>query len=373
VSLELEEHRFLIGDERRTDALARAIAKVVRPGDVVIDLASGTGVLGLMACRAGASRVYCIEQTGIIELARRLARANRCDDRMRFVPAHSSWAALPELADVVVCDQIGHFGFEAGLVESLIDVRNRLLRPGGAVMPARLTLRVGLVEVPSLRAELESWNQRPAGFDFTPARTTALNSGHPTELEAGNLLSDDRAGVTIDLQTTIDEAFGFTVTLTAKRAGTLDGIGGWFVAELAEGVTMSNAPTCPDRIARRNAVFPVETPAALRKGDEVTVAMKIRPSDLLVQWVVTLPGGTTFRQSTLRGMFIEQEALERTRPSFVPHLTPRGIARRTVLALCDGRPLAEIEREVFARHRELFRSEAAAQAFVAEVVTRYCV
>jgi protein arginine N-methyltransferase 1 len=79
-----------------------------------------------------------------------------------------------------------------------------------------------------------------------------------------------------------------------------------------------------------------------------------------------------FRQSTLKGMLLSREELRRTHPAFVPRLTPRGDARLSVLNLCDGqRPLADIEREVFERHPDLFRTLGEAATFVAEVVTRY--
>ena len=153
----------------------------------------------------------------------------------------------------------------------------------------------------------------------------------------------------------------------------LDGIGGWFVADLADGVTMTNAPGAADRIDRRNVMFPIEQPVTLAAGDAVTVSMRIRPSDLLVRWTVDVPGGRRFTHSTLGGMFILGEDLRRTNPDSTPRLTARGVARRSVLELCDGRPLHEIEREVYDRHRDLFDSESAAHVFVAEVVTRYCV
>ncbi len=136
---------------------------------------------------------------------------------------------------------------------------------------------------------------------------------------------------------------------------------------------MTNAPGDPNRIDRRNVVFPIDQPVPLRAGDAVTVSMRIRPSDLLVRWTVECRTAGGFRIRRLAGMFIPREDLERTHPAFMPRLTARGVARRTVLELCDGRPLDEIEREVFDRHRDLFDSETAAHVFVAEVVTRYCV
>ncbi|MFI5179022.1 MAG: 50S ribosomal protein L11 methyltransferase [Vicinamibacterales bacterium] len=372
MSAEIGAHRRFVGDLPRIAAFARAIAAAVRPGDVVVDLASGTGILGLLACRAGAARVYSIEERSVIGLARELARANGFEDRIRFVHTHSSWAQLPERADVVVTDQIGQFGFEAGLIQTMADARLRWLKPGGTVVPRRVTLFAGLVEAPTLRADLDFWSDRPLGFDFSPARAIALNSGRRARLEPRHQLGTGVAGCRLDLGGSADAAFAFTVTLRTERDGVLHGIGGWFVAELAEGVTMTNAPGAEDRIDRRNAVFPIERPIPLRAGDEVTVTFRVRPADLLVRWTVVTPAGR-FDHSTLRGMFIERDAIRKTNPAYEPRLTPHGVARRTVLELCDGRRLADVERAVYERHRELFSSESDAQAFVAEVVARYCV
>jgi hypothetical protein len=79
-----------------------------------------------------------------------------------------------------------------------------------------------------------------------------------------------------------------------------------------------------------------------------------------------------FAHSTFRGMLVSREDLERTRPQFVPVLSARGEARRSVVNLCDGhRALHDIETEVQRRHPDLFPSLAEAAEFVAEVVTRY--
>ena len=66
MSLIIDEHRQYLVDSNRLNAFEAAVASVIKPGDVVLDLASGTGIMGLLACRAGARRVYSIEMGGMI-------------------------------------------------------------------------------------------------------------------------------------------------------------------------------------------------------------------------------------------------------------------------------------------------------------------
>jgi protein arginine N-methyltransferase 1 len=378
VSLILDEHREYLSDPHRLAAFERAITATVRSGDVVIDLGAGTGILGLLACRAGAARVYVIEQGGIIELAREIYRANGFADRVVCVKGVSTRVSLPERADVVVADQIGRFGFEAGVWEYVSDARARLLKHGASSVPCAIELWTAPVEAQSLWKHVDFWEEvRPAGFDVSPARLMAVNTGYPDALAPEQLLGEAAKLVTLDLRDGPPGSVTAETTTTIGRAGCLHGVGGWFRAELAPGIFMSNAPADPARIARRNVFLPLERPVLVDPGDLVRVAMRVRPADVLLRWSVTVETKTgavkaACSQSTAAGMLLSREDLERTRPDYVPRLTSWGEARRTLLELCDGqRTLGEIESELCRRHPALFSSPAAASGFVAEVVTRY--
>ena len=73
---EFEVHRTMIRDRVRTEAFRRAIDSVVRPGDIVLDVGAGSGILSVFAARAGAARVYAVERTTVAVLAQELAAAN---------------------------------------------------------------------------------------------------------------------------------------------------------------------------------------------------------------------------------------------------------------------------------------------------------
>jgi 2-polyprenyl-3-methyl-5-hydroxy-6-metoxy-1,4-benzoquinol methylase len=49
---EIEVHRTMICDRVRTDAFRQAIASVVRPGDILLDVGAGMGILSPRASRA---------------------------------------------------------------------------------------------------------------------------------------------------------------------------------------------------------------------------------------------------------------------------------------------------------------------------------
>lgn len=385
MSLIVDEHRQYLADGARVAAFREAIREVVRPGDVVLDLGSGTGILGLLACRAGAKHVYSIEEGGMIELARAICHSNGYTDRVTFLKGHSTQVDLPEKVDVAVCDQTGRFGFEAGILGFFNDVRRRSLKPGGCMIPQRLEMFLVPVECPAIWSQIEFWNDSPAGFDFRPARTWAVNTGYPVQLHREQLLGEPARLCSLDLQQETPAALSGELHIRASRAGVLHGIGGWFSAQLSASVLMSNSPLGPQPIDRRNVFFPVDHPVLLEPGDGVRIRMHIIPTELVVTWIVEVwrqePGAPStgsngpkarFTHSTLRGMLLCKEDLERTQPAFVPQLTPWGEARRSILELCNGlRPLAEIEQEVYRRHPGLFPSPDEGAAFVAEVITRY--
>jgi len=374
MSLVIDEHRQYLADRPRIDAFRRALAEVISPGDVVIDIGSGTGIMALLACAAGAKRVYSIEETSMIEVAREIVAANGVSDRVVFVKGHSAQVSLPEKADVLVGDQIGRFGFEAGVLDLYADARERLLAPGARTVPSCIDLCVAPVEAPEMFAWVEFWSTSPAGFDLRSVRSRAANTGYPVKFRPGQLLGEAGTVASLELASVTTSPFEGTVACRVGRAGTVHGIAGWFCAQLSAGARLTNSPLSGDAIDRRQVYFPLEQPLAVKEGDTVHVSVHVRPADVTVTWRAWIDGAKDAPglQSTFRGMLVCREDLERTRPDYTPRLNPRGEARRTVVNLCDGaRRLAEIEREVFERHRALFRSPADAAAFVAEVVVAY--
>src|SRR3984893_15786348 len=73
-------HEPMLLDKIRCDTYREAIQRIVKPGDVVVDLGAGTGLLSFFALQAGARHVYAIEMTGIAGTAAAAITSNgTCD------------------------------------------------------------------------------------------------------------------------------------------------------------------------------------------------------------------------------------------------------------------------------------------------------
>ena len=126
----LDEHLGYVDDAIRLEQFRSAIAQVVHPGGRIADLGCGSGVLGLLCLQAGASHVVAIDSSAMIEVARQtMARAGLAD-RCTFIHARSHRAMLPEHTDVVICDHVGFFGFDYGIVHTMQDARRNRGVPG---------------------------------------------------------------------------------------------------------------------------------------------------------------------------------------------------------------------------------------------------
>lgn len=114
-------------DEVRTEAFKKAIHEVVKKGDVVIDVGSGSGILSFFAARAGAKKIYAVEiEPLLVDSLRKSILANGFENVIEVVKGDISKVDLPKNIDCVIAEII-----ETGLLDELqVPAINRLRQQG---------------------------------------------------------------------------------------------------------------------------------------------------------------------------------------------------------------------------------------------------
>ncbi|OQC17494.1 methyltransferase domain-containing protein [Candidatus Skiveiella danica] len=367
----LDEHLGYVADAIRLDLFRSAIAQTLRPGDRVADVGCGSAVLGLLCLQAGAGHIDAIDSTAAIEIARQSLTKAGWGDKANFIHGTSFQAELPESVDVLICDHVGYFGFDYGLIETLADARRRFLKPGGRLIPGRLRLQLGAVESEKCHQLAEGWAAPGIPGQFHWLRQQGINTKYAVNLQADEVLAGPTELGCIDLRADNPEFFSWTAELTVARDGVMHGLAGWFECELAENVWMTNSPLSAQAIKRSQAFLPIDGPLAVKAGELVSATVMARPADRLIAWDVRHPAsGRKFSHSTWLGDLLMHEQLNRTRPDHVPQLSRAARARALVLSYCDGqRSVGQIQEAVLREHPALFPSSTEITRFVAAVLT----
>ncbi len=374
----LDYHQALLVDQQRTERYRTAIRRVVKPGDVVVDVGSGIGQLTYFAVQAGAKRVYAIELAESIELAKEIARRNGFADRVVFLHEDARHVTLPEPADVVVSDTVHTFGLNGGILGLMLNARKRLLKPGGRLLPRSIDLVLAPVRFPRVYAkDVQFWSRPRYGLDCSSVRRYAANAPLKRLITPRHVLGRPGTLVRLDLGTIESPTVVAEGMLSVTQAGTLHGLGGWFVANLVGPIAIGNEPASR---ARRwaHTFFPLEQPVVVRPGDRIRIALWTRDGmewrwDVAVErrvgkgrtWAVV----ATSAQSTLHGAMLSLDQLKKRASSYRPRLSRSGEAERFLLERFDGgRTTAELTQDVAAAFPDLFARTEEAGSFVRRII-----
>lgn len=246
-------HENMLLDKIRCDAYRQAIQGTVKPGDVVVDLGAGTGLLSFFAAQAGARHVYAIEMSGIAKVAADLIEANGFRDRITLIRKTSKKVRLPERCDVLVTETLSSFCFDAeNTIEFVADARERFLKPGGRIIPQSadtflLPFSSDAFGVGQLVAT--GPGERPAFYDldYRPFAKKLLNEYRIVRASRKPLLALSQPALCyhIDFHKGTQNPGKTFVPFRITVDGRLDGFLGWFEAHLCEGVTLHTSPYLP--------------------------------------------------------------------------------------------------------------------------------
>jgi protein arginine N-methyltransferase 1 len=237
-------YQEMLSDQYRMQCYRRAINQVVKQGDVVVDLGTGTGILAIMAIQAGASHVYAVEvRPQIIPITRQIIADNNMSQQITVIEGDARNISLAESVDVIINELIGDFGTDENIVECVNAVADKYLKPTGKILPR--TLKTYLVPVQYHNEYQGIWRKNFQGIDLQYVSQLScieeaqmrILSYHPTELAVPQLIED------IDFsQAKKPRKLAHNLEFCTHTGGFLHGFMGYFESELTENIHIGNYP-----------------------------------------------------------------------------------------------------------------------------------
>lgn len=279
-------HISMLNDRRRVSTYLAAVAETVRPGDVVVDLGTGTGILALAAARAGARTVYAIESSAIAATAEAMFERNGFGDRIHLIRGWSTEVTLPERANVLVTETIGQDPFDEGIAEHVSDARERFLTPDARVIPQRMRVWALPVSIPKdeedpVRFSPEAISQwsRDYGFDFSPLLNAnpvrplirKLRTAIAREFPA---LADAMVVADVDVTQPFTSTIVSRVDFVTTGSGRLNGILIHFDLTLSPGVSFTTERhTAEDTNSWGHVVLILDDQLNVKRGDLLSLRL----------------------------------------------------------------------------------------------------
>jgi len=158
-------HYAMINDHPRNEFYKKALEHSITPETTVLEIGTGSGLLSIIAASVGARRVVAVEANKhLAQLARNIIAANGFSDRITVINKMSTEMTLEDMpdgepADMIISEILGTLMLGESALEYIADARERLLKPGGVVIPNRGCQYAQLVSAADLEAitRVSSW------------------------------------------------------------------------------------------------------------------------------------------------------------------------------------------------------------------------
>lgn len=249
---DIELQRRMVGDRPRTSAFAAAIREVVQPGDVVLDVGTGTGILAMFAAKAGAQKVYAVDVTDIAEVATDLVKANGLSDQIQVIQGRVGEVQFDQKVDLIISEWLGSAAFVEGMLHAVLNARDQNLAPSGRMLPSKVRVLIAPLDDPILyRNEGPGfWREPIDDLDFSSLEEAELLQGRTVQIrvEPAAVLAPGQVLLELDLLTTsVDDVwFEGQLEFVPCRDGVLNGFSLWFEAELSPSVLLDTGPFSPE-------------------------------------------------------------------------------------------------------------------------------
>jgi SAM-dependent methyltransferase len=283
---------MMLRDVVRTEAYERALLQTVTSGCRVMDFGCGTGVLSIFASRAGAKKVYAVDESIFIQEAHAIAKRDKKNNISFYHNDHND-LKLDTKVDILVSEWMGHFLFYEAMLGPLLHLRDKYLVEGGKMIPGKVSLYAGLVTDDHFYEKFSFFQRSPYGIDFGSVGDNLLCQTHLEVVSPEQIMDTPVHLGTLDLHTLKAPPKELKGTVVPSVQSTVYGFCGWFSAHLAEGIDIGTGPDDPPTHWSQ-LYFPFSEPFEVESGVELTIRITLPNPDNKYEsaWYWSISDGT---------------------------------------------------------------------------------
>ncbi len=271
---------LLVNNPERTLAFKAALDAVIKPHSTVLEIGTGSGILSMLAARAGARQVYtCEHQILMAHVAREIIEDNGLSDVITVIAKGSDQLKIgvdiPESVDVILCDVFTGSLLEAGGLGLVARASQTFLKGGGQVVPQIGAITGCLAGSDGLEALCRC--SRTDGMDlrrfnlFSPSRLQI----QPDQFQTLDIeyFSQPINGFEFRIgESTSDRPQQQQIEIEITQSGLITGFLQWTDLELAPGIRLHGGPDQVINWPRFLHVFP--DPIEVRTGQKLRLILE---------------------------------------------------------------------------------------------------
>lgn len=282
-------HFEMLHDEDRASRYDRAIAQLVTRESLVLDVGTGSGLLAMMAARAGAAEVVaCEAQPFVAEVAQDIIHTAGYSDVVTVVPKRSTDMRVPadlrRRADLLVTETVDCGLLGEGILATIAHAREHLLTRDAVIVPGRARVLATLVESDVLYRK--NHVGKLYGFDFSGFNALSTLEYFDSRLmrHQHRRLSPEFETFSFDFYRDGPQPASADLVVTPSASGTCHAVAFWFELELIPGMELSNSPSDPNTHWKQ-AIQCLPVAVGVRRGEPLVV--KARHDGLHIHFEVT--------------------------------------------------------------------------------------
>ncbi len=236
----LDTHRRMLDDRGRLEAYRAALNEVVQPGHVVLDAGTGSGVLAMLAAKAGAERVHGIDNAEVVEHARSVIDTNGLAERIQLHAGDFAKVEVGQPVDVLVTETFGALAYAEGATPDLVACLENNGRDA-VVVPSHVELWAAPVGVETLHTVMQGFSDFE-DLQFTPLEKACRHRGVSTAIPEDALLAEP---VQLSNRQWPRDSDAFRATARWELSGEVGGLCAWFELQMSPSVRLSTSPRAP--------------------------------------------------------------------------------------------------------------------------------